>query len=89
VRNIAFFDEDFKLSHPEAVSKKTDNPDLDKKISDSISLKPVLADFFDAHPTFSSKTFLGDSAFDYYDKGRLTPAKTSKKSIPYYHLNCK
>lgn len=71
VRDIAFFDEDFKRSHPEAISKKTDNPDLDKEISDSISLKPVLSDFFSAHPTFSSKTFLGDSAFDSYDTYKM------------------
>jgi hypothetical protein len=67
VRDIAFFDEAFKNQHPEIVSKKTDNPDLDKEIADSISLKPVLTDFFNAHPTFSHNTFLGDSAFDSYD----------------------
>lgn len=67
VRDIAFFDEKFKRRHPEVVSKKTDNPELDKEISDSISLKPVLSDFFEAHPIFSYKTFLGDSSFDKYD----------------------
>ena len=67
VRGISFFDEGFKRKHPEVVSKKTDNPDLDKEIGDSTSLKPVLSDFFDAHPSFSYKTFLGDSAFDSYD----------------------
>jgi len=67
VRDIAFFDEDFKRAHPEVVSQKTDNPELDKEIGDSISLKPVLSDFFKNHPTFSYKTFLGDSAFDTYD----------------------
>jgi len=67
VRDIAFFDEDFKRSHPEVVSKKTDNPELDKEIGDSTSLKPVLSDFFDKHPSFSYKTFLGDSSFDSYD----------------------
>jgi len=71
VRDIAFFDEDFRRKHPETVSKKSDNPDLDKEIGDSVSLKPVLADFFDAHPTFSFKTFLGDSAFDSYDNYRM------------------
>ena len=30
-------------------------------------MKPVLSDFFEAHPTFSYKTFLGDSSFDKYD----------------------
>ena len=67
VRGISFFDEEFKRRHPEVVSKKTDNPELDKEIGDSTSLKPVLSDFFNAHPTFSFKTFLGDSAFDKYD----------------------
>lgn len=67
VRDISFFDDRFRRGHPEVVSKKTDNPDLDKEISDSISLKPVLSDFFEAHPSFSYKTFLGDSAFDKYE----------------------
>ena len=67
VRNISFFDDDFRRKHPEVVSKKTDNPELDKEVGDSISLKPVLSDFFEAHPSFSYKTFLGDSAFDKYD----------------------
>lgn len=67
IRDIAFFDDRFKNRHPEVVSKKTDNPELDKEIADSVSLKPVLSDFFEAHPTFSYKTFLGDSSFDKYD----------------------
>jgi hypothetical protein len=67
VRDISFFDEEFKRNHPEVVSKKTDNPDLDKVIGDSVSLKPVLSDFFARHPSFSYNTFLGDSAFDSYD----------------------
>jgi hypothetical protein len=67
IRDIAFFDEDFKRHHPEIVTKKTDNPEFDKEISDSVSLKPVLGDFFKKHPTFSYGTFLGDSAFDKYD----------------------
>lgn len=67
VRDVAFFDEDFKSTHPEVVTKKTENPGLDKEIADSVSLKPVLSDFFEAHPTFSYGTFLGDSAFDSYD----------------------
>lgn len=71
VRDIAFFDEDFKTAHPEVVSKKTDNPDLDKVIGDSTSLKPVLSDFFNTHPTFSYNTFLGDSSFDSYDTYRM------------------
>ena len=67
VRGISFFDDEFKRKHPEVVSKKTDNPELDKEVGDSTSLKPVLSDFFAAHPTFSYKTFLGDSSFDKYD----------------------
>lgn len=67
VRDIAFFDDTFKRKHPQVVSKKTDNPDLDKEIGDSTSLKPVLSDFFKAHSSFSYKTFLGDSSFDKYD----------------------
>ena len=67
LRGISFFDEDFKHKHPEVVTKKTDNPELDKEIGDSVSLKPVLSDFFETHPAFSYKTFLGDSSFDTYD----------------------
>ena len=67
VREISLFDESFKKRHPEVVSQKTDNPQLDKEVGDSTSLRPVLRDFYDAHPLFSYKTFLGDSAFDKYD----------------------
>jgi hypothetical protein len=67
VRDIAFFDDDFKRMHPEVVSQKTDNPEIDKVIGDSTSLRPALSDFFAAHPSFSYGTFLGDSAFDKYD----------------------
>ena len=35
IRDIAFFDDDFRKSHPDVVSKKSGNPDLDKEISDS------------------------------------------------------
>lgn len=61
------FDNDFKKSHPYVVTKKSNNPDADKEISNSQALKPVLSDFFDRHPTMSFSTFLGDSAFDSYD----------------------
>ena len=69
VRHISFFDEDFKRRYPETVAHKTDNPDVDKEISDSVSLKPVLLDFFAAHPHFwrTYHTFLADSSFDKYD----------------------
>ena len=71
IRDIAFFDDEFKRRHPEVVSQKTDNPELDKEIGDSVSLKPVLSDFFKKHPGFSYKTFLGDSSFDSYDHYRM------------------
>jgi hypothetical protein len=69
VRHISFFDEHFKRRYPETVSHKTDNPDVDKEISDSASLKPVLLDFFAAHPQFwrTYHTFIADSSFDKYD----------------------
>lgn len=57
----------FQNKHPEIAEKKTDSPDRDKEIGDSVSLKPFLSDFFAAHPKLSYKTFLGDSAFDSYD----------------------
>jgi len=67
IRGISFFDDDFKRRHPEVLSQRTDNPAIDKEIGDSVSLRPVLSDFFEAHPTFAYKTFLGDSSFDKYD----------------------
>ena len=67
VRAISFFDNDFRSKHPEVVTPKSDDPDKDKEIGDSVSLKPVVNDFFDAHPDFHYGTFIGDSAFDSYD----------------------
>ena len=66
-RHIEFFDEDFKEKYPQSVEKKSDSPDVDKEIGDSISLEPVLSEFYSAHPDISFKTFIGDSAFDSYD----------------------
>lgn len=66
-RHIAFFDEHFRKQHPEIVSQKTNNPDSDKEIGDSNSLRPVLSDFRHLHPSFRYRTFLDDSAFDSYD----------------------
>ena len=67
-RHIALFDDDFKKAHPEmVVEKRSDNPDVDKEIGDSTSLKPLLSDFFTAHPSLKYSTFIGDSAFDSYD----------------------
>ena len=67
IRHISCFDDAFKKAHPQIVSSKTDNPDADKEIGDSVSLKPVLSDFFSAHPDISFSTFIGDSSFDSYD----------------------
>ena len=66
-RHIAFFDDDFRKNHTEMEAVKTDDPDSDKEIGDSRSLRPVLSDFHLLHPSLSYKTFLGDSAFDSYD----------------------
>jgi len=72
VRHIALFDEDFKKNHPEMiVEKRSDNPDADKEIGDSTALKPLLSDFFKAHPALKYRTFMGDSAFDSYDNYAL------------------
>ena len=67
IRNISFFDDDFKNLHSGLISKKSNNPDIDKEISNSHALKPILSDFFAIHPDMSFSTFLGDSAFDSYD----------------------
>jgi hypothetical protein len=57
VRDIVFLDEDLKASHPELpVDKKSDSPEEDKTISDSVALKPILSDFFAAHPDFHPDT---------------------------------
>ena len=89
VRDISFFDDDFKRRHPEVISKKTDNPDLDKVIGDSTSLKPVLSDFFKKHPTFSFKTFLADGIFDTYDTYKMLrdDFKFNRVAIPLNNRN--
>ena len=66
-RHIAFFDDDFRNHHPEVNSPRSDDPDTDKEIGDSTSLKPVLSDFLALHPDMSFKTFIGDAAFDTYE----------------------
>lgn len=58
---------DYRSAHPEVVFHKSDDPEKDKEIGDSIALKPVLTDFFNLHQNFKYSTFLGDSAFDSYD----------------------
>jgi len=68
IRHIDMLDGDFKSRHPDMpVEKRSDDPDIDKEIGDSTSLKPILSDFFELHPKLSYSTFLGDSAFDSYD----------------------
>lgn len=68
VRHIAFFDDDFKKSHPEiSIEKRTNNPDVDKEIGDSRTLLPVLRDFYDSQPSLRYETFLGNAAFDSYE----------------------
>ena len=49
IRYISFFDNEFRKNHPNISSQKSDNPDIDKEISDSKSLKPVLSNFFNLH----------------------------------------
>ena len=68
VRHLDLLDQDFRLRHPEVpAEKRTKDPKVDKEISDSAALKPVLQDFRAAHPTLLYGTFAGDSAFDSYD----------------------
>lgn len=74
-RHIAFFDDRFRKDHPEIVPDKTADPDSDKEIGDSRSLRPVLTDFKRLHPHFAYKTFLGDSAFDSYDNYAMLHCK--------------
>jgi len=67
VRHISVFDHKFRKKHPETVTKRTDNPDTDKEIGDSVALRPVLSDYFEAHKDIHHATFLADSALDSYD----------------------
>jgi hypothetical protein len=72
IRHLDLLDLDFRLRHPEVpAEKRTSNPEIDKEIGDSTSLKPVLRDFRAAHPSFRYSTFSGDSAFDSYDNYRF------------------
>ena len=66
-RHIDFFDNDFKEKHKDFIFEDTDNPDFDKSLADSKSLKPFLSDFYSLHPSFKHSMFLGDSAFDSID----------------------
>lgn len=72
VRHIELLDEDFKAGHPEMIiNKRTDNPEIDKEIGDSTALKPVLTEFFNAHPSLQYGTFMGDASFDSYNNYSL------------------
>ena len=89
IRDINFFDDVFKRKYPEVVTKKTDNPELDKVIGDSVSLKPVLTEFFKKHPTFSFKTFIADGIFDTYDIYKMLrdDFKFDRVAIPLNNRN--
>lgn len=90
VRHVALFDETFKAAHPElSVSKRSDNPALDKEVGDSKTLLPVLVDFKNAHPSLSYSTFIGDSSFDSYDLYRslLSDHGFSRAVIPMNSRN--
>jgi hypothetical protein len=89
VRDISFFDDDFKRRFPEVVTKKTDNPEFDKVIGDSVSLKPVLTEFFKKHTTFSYKTFIADGIFDTYDIYKMLKDdfKFDRVAIPLNNRN--
>ncbi len=90
VRHIAFLDDDFKSAHPEMpVEKRSDSPHLDKSVGDSSSLKPILSDYFQLHPSFSPDTFLGDSAFDTIETYAFLKDEFhfSKALIPYNPRN--
>ena len=91
VRHISFFDQSFRTKHPEVITAKSDNPDKDKEIGDSVSLKPVLSDFFSTHRNFSYTTFLGDSAFDSYDNYSMlkNDFHFSRACIPLNQRNSK
>ena len=65
VRYIPLYNKDYIAAHPEIViEKKSDSPDEDKSLADSKALIPTFRDFFQKHPLFNPKTFLGDAAFD-------------------------
>lgn len=66
IRSIVPLDKEFKEKHKDCIrmDDKTDSPDLDKTVSDSLSLKPVVGDFLCKHPEFVCHTFIGDTAFD-------------------------
>ena len=63
-RHISVFDDDFFARHDYISMVNDKDPDKNKEIGDSISLKPVLSDFFSNHKNLHYKTFIGDAAFD-------------------------
>lgn len=86
VRDISFYNKDFLETHPDiVVEKKSDSPDEDKSLADSKALIPVLKDFFQKHPLFNPKVFLGDAAFDSIEiyKYLLQDTSIEKAYIPF------
>ncbi|MBN4074893.1 hypothetical protein JYT99_03075 [bacterium AH-315-E09] len=91
VRDINFYDNDNELDvdmRPQSV----------KDEYDAKSLIPALETFFQRHPNFSYKYFLGDSGFDaddnyayLYEKQLITPIinvnPRNKSSLPEPHIN--
>ena len=58
VRDIAFYNKDFLVSHPDIiVEKKPDSPDENKSLGDARILLPVLTDFFHKHPFINPGVF--------------------------------
>ena len=71
MRHIAFFDDDFKKSHPEIpVDKRTDDTDVDKEMGDSRTLLPVLRDFNGNHPALRYDITSADKDRKARDGGR-------------------
>lgn len=85
VRDISFYNKDFLDAHPDIVAgKKSDSSDEDKSLADSKTLIHVLKDFFEKHPLFNPKTFLGDASFDSIEIYKYLPQDISveKAYIP-------
>lgn len=91
VRHISVFDHNFRKRHPECAAPKTDDPDRDKEIGDSVALRPVLFDFFAAHKSARYATFIADSACDSYDNYSMlkNEFKFSRAVIPLNPRNSK
>ena len=67
VRDITCFDRKFKVENPELeLEVMEDDPENEKTVDDSKSLKPVISNFLALHPKIKPEVFLGDAAFDTY-----------------------